>query len=85
MTKKSKLLPAQALRNRLEDEFNIILRVAPQRIWGEPSGSCRWNVTDSNGNEYLSYNTMSDCVKAKKLVRTAPTGASNKFFIHCEA
>lgn len=75
---------SQQLRNRLEDDFDIILRKAPQRIWGEPSGSCRWTVTDSNGNEYLSYETMAQCVKAKRLVCIEPVHSSNKFFIHSD-
>jgi len=76
---------SEQLRNRLEDDFGIVLPSAPQRIWGEPSGSCRWHVTDQNGNEYLSYNTMAQCVKASKIVRSKSLGGNNKYFVECEA
>lgn len=61
--KKPRLSASQRLRNRLEDDLGIRLPAAPQRIWGEPSGSCRWFVNDDKGNEYLSYHPMSECVR----------------------
>lgn len=62
--KKPRLSVSLRLRNRLEDDLGVSLPAAPQRIWGEPSGSCRWFVHDDKGNEYLSYHPMSDCVRS---------------------
>ena len=62
--KKPRLSVSQRLRNRLEDELDIFLPAAPQRIWGESGSACRWFVSDRNGVEYLSYHPMSDCVRS---------------------
>jgi hypothetical protein len=81
MAASPRLSTSQRLRNRLEDELDIYLPAAPQRIYGESSASCRWFVSDRNGIEYLSYHPMSECVRSdvKLVVSTNPSEPSKKF------
>ncbi len=85
MAKRPRLAVSQRLRNRLEDDLDIHLPTAPQRIWGEPSGSCRWFVHDDKGGEYLSYHPMSDCVRSDvRLVVSGCLGSTNTKFVSIE-
>lgn len=64
---------SEQLRARLEDEFDIIIPKPLQRINGAKGAAFRWMCFDLNGHEYISEDTISECLKAKKISRiTSP-------------
>ena len=60
---------AEKLRARLEDEFGIIIPKPIERIYGVRGSAFRWTCKDKKGHEYISEDTMADCLKAPRLTR----------------
>lgn len=75
---------SEQLRRRLEDEFNIIIPEAIHRIHGVKGAAYRWCCFDSNGNEYHSEDTMSECVKASHLSKFQENLPGMVFYISAE-